>query len=184
MRGGQHVGIDLAVGHRHHHDNLADSGNFRRDGVHQHRRRVRGLAARDIDTDPVERCHHLPQLDIRLILGKPGLFLLFAMECSDPFCGQPQPGHSVVVDSRKGLVDLLFCDLEFVGIELETIKPLSVFTEGHITPCPHIGKNLLNSLQDILRGCFATHADVTEALREVCIGKTQKTNHGVSLNPA
>src|ERR671920_647176 len=45
----------LAIRRRHDHYDLADAGDLRRQRVHQHARRIGGLAARHVDADPVER---------------------------------------------------------------------------------------------------------------------------------
>ena len=54
-RGCQHRGIDLPVGRRCDHDNALDTGNFRRNRVHQHRRRIARPTAGHINPHAVER---------------------------------------------------------------------------------------------------------------------------------
>ena len=61
VRGGEHQRIALARGCRHHHDQLADARYARRDCIHQHRRRIRRLAAGDVKSDAFERRHLLSQ---------------------------------------------------------------------------------------------------------------------------
>ena len=65
MRRGEHQRIARAAGRGHDHDDLAHAGDLRRDRVHQHRRRIRGLAARHVDADAVERRHLLAELACR-----------------------------------------------------------------------------------------------------------------------
>ena len=61
MRRGQHQRVLLAARRRHHHDDFADAGHLGRDRVHQHRRRIGGLAAGHVDADAVQRRHLLAQ---------------------------------------------------------------------------------------------------------------------------
>ena len=53
--GGQYQVVAFATRRRHHHDDFADTGHLGRHGIHQHRARIGGLAARHVDADPVER---------------------------------------------------------------------------------------------------------------------------------
>jgi hypothetical protein len=53
--GSQYQRVLLARRRRYDHDQFADAGDARRNGVHQHRRRVRGLAAGHVEADAVER---------------------------------------------------------------------------------------------------------------------------------
>ena len=55
VRRREHRGVGDAIGRRHHHDDLAHAGHLGRHRVHQHRRGVRGLAARHVEPDPIER---------------------------------------------------------------------------------------------------------------------------------
>jgi hypothetical protein len=59
--GGQHHLVLHAVRGRHHHDDLKHASHLGGNRVHQHRRWVCGLAARDVDADPVERGDALAQ---------------------------------------------------------------------------------------------------------------------------
>ena len=55
MRGGQHQRIELAVRRRHHHDDARHAGDLGRHGVHQHRGRIGGGAARHVEADRFDR---------------------------------------------------------------------------------------------------------------------------------
>ena len=89
----QHQGIALAdhaltgaaggSRSRHHHDDLADTRHMRGYRVHEYRRRVSCLAARNIDSDTVQRRDLLPQQAAIFIAVTPalaaGLFLRFVV---------------------------------------------------------------------------------------------------------
>ena len=62
VRGGEDQGIAHAIGRRHRHHDLGHARHARGQRVHQHRRRVRGLAAGHVDADAVERRHALAEL--------------------------------------------------------------------------------------------------------------------------
>ena len=61
VRGGEHELVQLAARRRHHHDQLGNAGHLRRNGVHQHRRRIGGLATGHVEADAIERRHLLAQ---------------------------------------------------------------------------------------------------------------------------
>src|SRR5690606_13190893 len=65
-----------AIGRRHHHGQLAHARDLRRNRVHQHRPRIRGLAARHVESDPVDRQHALPEPRAVGLLVDPGAALL------------------------------------------------------------------------------------------------------------
>ena len=59
--GGEHHGLDVTVRRGTDHDDVLDAGDFRRDRVHQHRRRIRRLAAGNVDADAIEGRHLLAE---------------------------------------------------------------------------------------------------------------------------
>ena len=61
--GRQHQRIELAAGRRHHHDHALDAGDLRRHRVHQHRGRIGGGAAGNIETDRFDRAPAPAELD-------------------------------------------------------------------------------------------------------------------------
>ena len=54
-RGGKHQRVQHAIRGRHAHRDARHAGDAGRDRVHQHRRRIRGLAARHIEADRIQR---------------------------------------------------------------------------------------------------------------------------------
>ncbi len=71
---GQDGRIDPAVGvGRRHQDDLPHPGDSGRDDRHQHGGRVGRAAAGNVDADPVERAHLLPQHRAVLVGDPPGL---------------------------------------------------------------------------------------------------------------
>ena len=61
MRGGEDQRIPRPVRHGRNHDDLGHARDLGRQRVHQHRRRVRSLAARNVQPHAVERGDLLPQ---------------------------------------------------------------------------------------------------------------------------
>ena len=55
VRSGQHQIVHQPFRGRHHHDEFTDARDLGRNGVHQHRRRIGGLASRYIQTDAIQR---------------------------------------------------------------------------------------------------------------------------------
>ena len=56
----EHELVALAAGRGHRHDDFAHARHLRRHGIHDHRRRVGGLAAGHVDADAVERVTRCP----------------------------------------------------------------------------------------------------------------------------
>jgi hypothetical protein len=60
LRRRQNQRVALAARSRHHHRQPSDSGDMRRNRIHQHRRRIGRLATRYIEPDAVERVMRRP----------------------------------------------------------------------------------------------------------------------------
>ena len=86
MRRRQHQRIELAVGRRHHHHHAADARDFRRHRVHQHRGRIGGGAAGNIEPDRLDRAPAPAELDAERIGEALVLRQLPAMK--DSRCGR------------------------------------------------------------------------------------------------
>ncbi len=63
----QHQRIEFAAGRRHHHRDARHAGDLGRHGVHQHRRRIGGGAARHIKPDRLDRRPARAELDAERI---------------------------------------------------------------------------------------------------------------------
>ncbi len=63
LRGRQHQRLELAVRRRHHHDEPRHARDLGRHGVHQHRGRIGGGAARHIEPDRLDRGPAVAELD-------------------------------------------------------------------------------------------------------------------------
>ncbi|KPZ03989.1 Uncharacterized protein ALO94_05587 [Pseudomonas syringae pv. spinaceae] len=72
----QHQLVDFATRRRHDHDHLGHPRHFRRNGIHQHRRRVRRLAAGHVQAGSIQRRDFLPQHRAVGLGVAPGVLLL------------------------------------------------------------------------------------------------------------
>ena len=116
MGGGQHQRIALALSggaalagrRRHHHDDFRHAGHMGRNRVHQHRRRIGGLAAGHIDADPVQRRDLLAQQAAIGVAVAPALatgLLLCLVVAAHAVCGKQQGLALFVRQAVEGLLE-------------------------------------------------------------------------------
>ena len=151
--GGQHPRIFFAPGRGHDHDDLADTGHMGGNGVHQHRRRIRRLAAGHIDADAVERRDLLAQQRAVLVAVAPafaaGLFLRLVVSANPP--GSGLQGISLGGGNRleRGFQ---FGLREFkLGHRsgAQPVKAGGVLQHGRIAALLHIGQDVGHPLFDL-----------------------------------
>ena len=120
---------------------------MRGNGVHQHGRRIRGLAARDVDADPVQRRDLLPQhRAIGLGVGEAAQFLALAfVEGADALGGDLQRlalGRRQAVQGRLqfGLRNIEGRHFRSTAMR-DAVKTVGVFQHGGIAARLHIGQD-------------------------------------------
>ena len=177
----QHMGIHHPVGHGHHHDDFTHPGNLGRHCIHQHRRRITGLAARHVDADPIKGAHQLSNQHIGFIRRQPGLLLLLAMIIANALRRQFKSRI------RFG-TDLLDCGLHFVGsdfnagrIQLQTIEFGGQLKQGRIAAQAHSGQNVFNRRFNPGGNLFGALLNFFEGRGKPGVRKFQYLDHGISL---
>ena len=127
---------------RYHHDNFRHARDMRRNGVHQHRGRIRGLAAGDIDADPIQRSDLLAQITAIGVTKAPalaaGLFLRHVVGPHALGCEQQRVALRLG-NTLECIFQLLRAQLQLGhGRNVDTIKAPRVFEHGGITTLLHI----------------------------------------------
>jgi hypothetical protein len=177
----QHVGVDLPPRSGSHHDDLADARHLGRHGVHDHAAGVAGLAAGDVDADPRQGGHLLPQHDVRLLGGDPGLLFLFLVEAGHPLHGQHEGFHVGLVNLAECRLNLGGADLQLRhGCGLQVIEAPGQLQHGLIAPLTHVGDDGEHGLLHLVAGLFAAGKDGAELLGKVVVAYVEK-KHGAPL---
>src|SRR5439155_3278667 len=121
---------------RRHGDHLANTGDLRRNDVHQDRRRIGGAAAGYVDADTLERLDLLSEDEARAIAIPPALLHLPTMKVANA------PGRETQRASRPGL-ELLFGGAELAarhldrGADVDAIEPERVLDERLVAARAH-----------------------------------------------
>ena len=133
LRRRQHQRRQLAAGRRHHHDQARHAGHLGGHRVHQHRRRIGGGAARDIEADRLDRGPARAELDPErvgeaLVLGQ-----LAAVIGLDAVAGERQRIERPAVAGCGGQLDLGAGHLEaglaqVDAVELPGVAPMSAWS--------------------------------------------------------
>ena len=103
----EHVRVEHALRRRRADGERADTGDLRRDRVHQHRARVGRLAAGDVEPDPPDRRHELAEQ--RAVVGglEPGLGALTLVKGPDARRRLLEERQDLARDLAVGLLHLL-----------------------------------------------------------------------------
>ncbi len=146
LRRCQHQRVLHTIRRRHDHDHFRDAGHLRRNGVHQHRRRVSGLAARDVDADPVERRDLLTQhRAVSLGEGKAvrAAFLLLPLVV-DPYAVGRLLQRMATRVRQTGERRLQFCLRHLQrghAAGIQAVEPVRVFEHGGVAARLHVSEN-------------------------------------------
>src|SRR5690606_31496551 len=102
--------------------------------VHEHRRRVEGGAAGDVDADAVEGGDPLAQ-DRAVGSGLlPRLAQVAFVEAADVVVGPFERAAQVRIDAGRGAINLVGRELELVGAQLDAIEPGGELGHGVVAP--------------------------------------------------
>ena len=112
---------------RCHHDDLLDAGNFRGNGVHQHARRIRRRAARNVQSHTLQAAHTLSENDTVRLCVSEALRLLAVVEVGNVLLRVQERIHEFLVCRGQGIVDDLAGHLiilrqiavKFLGVRLD-----------------------------------------------------------------
>ena len=145
MRSDQRNRVHLAVFTRwcYHHD-LLDAGNLSRDNVHQYGRRIRCLAARDIDTDAGKCTYLLSENGSVRFTVEPAVTLLFFVVFADVFHGFFHDSQKIRVYLGKCLLDFCLGHTDVVCRELCAVKFFCILEQGFIASGAYIVHDLLD----------------------------------------
>ena len=138
--------IDLAVSARRRaHDDFIDARDLRRNDIHEDRGRIRRLAARDIDTGPVERRDALAEDHAVLLCHEPALLSLVLMEGADSLDRPLDDADKLRIDELVRLFLFLRCHADVVRRKLAVIELFLVLEDGLVAVFLYIFKNLRDS---------------------------------------
>ena len=127
---------------------MQNSSSPGRDGGHQDAGRIRGLPARHIAPDGIERAYHLPRQDTRQDLDGPHLPLeLGRVELADVLGRELELLDDRAVDLLVGLPDLLIRRTDVRGAYVALELAVVVHTD-HIAPLANVQDGLPNVRQD------------------------------------
>ena len=109
------------------HNDLLHPCHLGRNNVHEHGRRINGLAAGYIDAHPAQRRDLLAQHGAVGLGVKPAVAALFLMIGADIHQRLTDDLHQRRIHRFIGFCDLLLCDNQIVGADIGTVKFLRIF---------------------------------------------------------
>jgi hypothetical protein len=151
---GQHQLVVLATWRRDDHDQLLDAGDLGRNRVHQHRRRIGGLAARHVEADTVERGDHLAEHGA-IGLGVGPAFHLLPLVVGPDTAGSGLQCATPV--SRQAVQSLLHFGFGQLQVShrggRQAVELVGVVHNSGIATLLHVGQDVGNSTFDTLIRC-------------------------------
>ena len=154
---GQHQRVFFTFGRGHHHDDLAHARHVGRDGIHQHARWIRRLAAGHIDADPVQRRDLLAEqravgVNVAPALAA-GLFLRFVVAAHARGGGLQgfalNSGNGLEGGFQLGLRQLQLRQ----GDAIQGVKALGVLQHRRIAAMLHVQQDVGHALLNGGIGC-------------------------------
>ena len=143
---GQHQRVLLAARRGHDHHDLRHAGDLRGDRVHQHARRIRGLAARHVDADTIQRRDLLAQQRAVLVAVAPALaagLLLALVVAAHPLGGLGQGFRLLRGQAVEGGPQLLARQLQRAERRgVQVVEAGGVRQHGGIAAGAHVGQDL------------------------------------------
>ena len=182
MAAGEHHLVLHAVRRGHDHDDSLHPGHVGGNRVHQHRRRIRRLAARDVDAHAVERRDFLAEDGaIRLGIGEAVEFLLL------PLVEHADALRSHIEGIALGGGNTLQCRLQFGLADVEgghaggaavgnAVEAVGVFEHGGVAARLDVGQDAGDGALDRFIGaCFKCQQGV-QGLFETGLGGIELGN--------
>src|SRR5207248_1184119 len=165
-RGEHDIGRRTPLRRRRDHDDLRHTGDDRGHGIHDHGRGIGGLAAGDVQPDPIERHHpHADLGAVRVALEKPLIGLVGVIV--------PHPLHRELERSpqRAGnplvrliaLVLLVLANAFFVAAEFALVAARRTRIDALVRRGDRKAKTVQTALQDLYRQLSAAQLGITVA---------------------
>ncbi len=135
----QHERIEHAVRRRHHHDHSLDPGDLGRNRVHQHRGRVGGGAARDVEPDrrdgaPARAQPHAGGVAVVEITGHLAPVVGF-----NALGGEAQGGQRLAVAAARCRRDLRRRDAQRLRRQRQAVEAFRIIDQRRVTARDHVG---------------------------------------------
>ena len=158
MRRGKHKRVPRAAGGGYDHDDFRNAGNLGRNGVHEHRRRIRRLPSGNVQAHPLERAHLLPHpraVGVAHFPARRRLAALMLVKFANPPAGCDEGIARVAVEGIECRCKLRSKNLQGRDAgRLDSIEQRRVFEHGCIAAHAYVGDDVGNRCVDgfILRG--------------------------------
>ena len=138
LRCKKHIGIDLAIFRRHHHDDLAYPRDSGRHGIHENGRGIRCRSARHIDACSVKRYERLTENRSFLAIRQPRICLLLFVIPTNIVCRPLQRRDNRWISSPCRLSKFFLRHLKIFRRKICSVDELRVLDDGFITRTPHV----------------------------------------------
>ncbi len=174
----QHQRVELAVRRRHHHHQRGDAGDPGRHRIHQHRGRIGGGAAGNVEPDRFDRAPAPAEFDAERIGEALVLRQLPAMETLDAVAGEFERVERFGVAGLHRGVDLGGGDAQGLRLEIEPVEFARRLDQRRVAARGHVVDDGAGGGLDIGRHLALGREKARESLSEIGAAAVEANGHG------